>query len=163
MTIKTKKGLIIASGVLVGLATVGLLIWSKVKKLMNFEIGVKSFRFKSLSLTSLSMDIVMKFTNKSDLTIVLTKQQYEVYINGIYLTTLKSSVEQTIFPMATSALSIQVDVNPKDLLSKLPNKLDLITNYKEQDLKLVTKLWVKFGAISIPVTISYEAKIKNWA
>lgn len=163
MTGRAKKIAIITTGVLIGLSVTGIFLWQRIKRLLNYELSTKYVRLKTASLTKLQLDVGLNFKNKSDLEIVISKQEYDIYLNDIFLTTLKSDAEQIIYPESISVLNIEVDTNPKQLLSQIPNKLDVVTNLKEQRLKLVSKLWVKFGMFNLPIKYTYEDKIKNWS
>ena len=100
---------------LTGLGLAGYLVYNRVAKLIGNNFGIKTLRVQEASLTKLRMSVYFNFKNATDMQIVLSKQQYEFYLNGVYLTTMKSN-----------------------------------------------KLWIKFAFFSIPITIPFEAKIREW-
>jgi LEA14-like dessication related protein len=163
---KTAKTLAIIGVVLAGLGTTGFLVWQRVKKLVTFALRVKRVEILKASLTQFKMKLLFNFTNNSDLQIVLSKVEIEAYINGVYMTTLKEEKDQVIYAKSISVLDIDLDIDPKLVLQKLAHtnseKLKFILNIKEQKMKLVTKLWIKFALFKLPITIPYEAKIKDW-
>lgn len=164
---KSTKVLAIIGITLSTLTTIGVLLFQRVKKLIEYGLKVKRLEVISASLNEFKMRITLAFTNNSDLQIVATKMEYDIFLNGVYLTTLKNDKEQVVYPNAISDISIDVDIDPQLILRKLNNSaggsgLGMILNLKEQRLMLVTKLWIKFGAFSLPITIPFEDKIKNW-
>ena len=165
MTNRGKKILVITLAALTGIGVTSYLLYKKIKKVLEYSLKVKSLKIEKLSLSELKLRIDMIFTNKANLTFVLSKQEYEIYLNGIYITTLTSNVEQVVEPKSNSVLTVNLETDPTLIFQKLAHQqkpLSLITNFKNQRLKLVTKLWVRFGLFSIPITVPYEDTIKNW-
>jgi hypothetical protein len=58
---------------------------------------------------------------------------------------------------------VSVDLSPNDLIKKLGSaSLGNILNIKQQNLKIVTKMGVKYLGLIIPVKTTAEDKIANW-
>ena len=162
MTSKTKKILIIGGSILGGLTLTATLLFLKLKKLIEYNLKVSRLEIEKVSLNDFRLKIFMRFTNPADLTIVLARQEYEVFLNGIYITKLKSNVEQVVKPKSVSELNVNLNLDPVLVFQKLAHMqkpLSLITNLKSQKLKLVTKLSVKVGFFTIPISIPYESTI----
>lgn len=113
----------------------------------------------------------MGVNNPSEMKFILKEQEYDVYINDVFITRLEKKESQIIYPMATSNLSLNLNVNINELISKLDyisgvsfaDKLNIIANLKKQRLKLVSKLSIKYGVLpSIPIETEYENTFKNW-
>ena len=159
--------IMLASGfVLSGLGITAFMIYKRVEKLIYYGLKMRNAQVVEASLNRLRMNLYFALTNQSDVQVVISKQQYEVFLNDIYLTTVNSDVEQIVYPNSISTLEVKVDLDPKYVLQKIANsnakRLQLITRFKQQRIKLVTKLWVKVGIFNIPVTIPYESTIENW-
>ena len=163
---KVDKIMLATGFVLSGLGLTAFMIYKRAEKLITYGLKMKSLQVVEASLNRLRMNVFFGFTNPSDLQIVISKQQYEVFINGIYLTTVQSDVEQIVYPRAVSTLAVAVDLDPKFVLQKIANstakRLQILTKLKQQRIKLITKLWVKVGIFNIPITIPYEQTIGNW-
>jgi len=170
MESKTKKRLIIGTligGLLVG----GIVLAKRIQKLLKYSIKFKSLKFKETNEKKIIFDANFDFKNNSDLTIDIKNQEYDVYINNVFITSIKSDVEQTILPETVSALSVTVDLDTNVVLNRLKTLgdgsvssiLNIIARFKEQDLKIVYKFGIKFGILTIPVVFSYNDKIKNWS
>ena len=165
MESKTKKILVITGSVLAGLSLTSYLLFRKFKKLLEYNLKVKRLKIVKFSLTNLDLRIFLAFKNPSKLTIVVAKQEYEVFLNGIYITKLTSNQEQVIEPNATSILNVNLQADPKLIFQKLAHMqkpLELITNFRSQKLKLVTELWTRLGFFKIPMTIPYESAISSF-
>ena len=169
MEAKTKKRIIIGSTI--GILLIGtLLIVKRVKDLLNYSIKFSTIKFKELTGKKILFDIIVQFKNMSDLTLDIKNQEYDVYINNVFITTIKSDKEQIILAKSSSPITVTVDLNTKDLLTKLgslgdgspSNLLKTFVTFKEQNLKIVYKFGIKFGYFTIPVKFSYNDKIANW-
>tara|TARA_R110000803_G_scaffold128158_2_gene195552 strand:- start:3496 stop:3999 length:504 start_codon:yes stop_codon:yes gene_type:complete len=163
---KTSKIAAISLFSIAGLGLAGYLIYHRIAKLAGDNIGIKTLRVQEASLTKLKMSVYINFKNVTDMKIVLSKQEYEFFLNGVFLYSMKSDVEQVIYPKSISVLEANVDIDPKFVFQKIANstadRLSLITNLGSQRLKLVTKLWIKFPFFSIPLTIPSEGTISEW-
>jgi LEA14-like dessication related protein len=167
---KTKKRLIIGTligGILVG----GFILANRVKKLLKYSIKFNGLKFKELTAKKIIFDANFDFKNTSDLTIDIKNQEYDVYINNVFITTIKSDVEQTILPETVSPLSVTIDLDTALVVNRLKtlgdgsisSLLKIVSTFKEQDLKIVYKFGIKFGFLTIPIKFSYNDKIKNWS
>ena len=163
---KVDKIMLTSFAVSTGLGLMGYLIYRRMAKLIGENFGIKTLKIQEASLTRLKMSVYFNFTNQTDMQVVLSKQEYDFYLNGVFLTSMKSDAEQVVYPKSISVLEANVDLDPKFVLQKAANstgeRLKLITNFRDQKLKLVTKLWIKFGLFNVPITIPYEAKIRDW-
>jgi LEA14-like dessication related protein len=140
-------------------------------KAINYKISSQGVKVLSRDKENIKLLVKMGITNPSDLTLTLTEQEYDIYLNGIYITRLKSVVPQVIYENSTSTLELTVDINYKDILSKMnvasgttiSEKLAMVANLKQQKLKLSCKLSIKYGILpSIPIVYDYEDTLKGW-
>jgi len=167
---KNKKILVIGA-ILGSLAIGAIFIALKIKKLLKYSIKFKGIKFTETNSKKIVFNANFDFKNNSDITLNVSNQEYDIYLNNIFMTTVFSEEEQIILPNAISPLSVTIDLTTKDVLSKIKSLgdgsvsslLKILTSLKEQDLKIVYKFGIKFGLISIPLTFSYNDYIKNWA
>jgi LEA14-like dessication related protein len=165
MTSRTKKILVISGSVIAGLGVTLLLLYRQAKKLIEYNLRVKRLKIEKISMNDLRLKIFMLFKNPSKLTIVLTKQEYDISLNGVYITTLKSDTEQVVEPNSVSELNVDLAVDPALVFQKLAHMqkpLELITKFKSQKLTLVSRLYVRFGFFSIPITVDYTETIRDF-
>jgi len=158
----TRKQVFVGLGITLA-ATVGVLLY-QFWRLKNYVITIKGIDVKKVSLANVQFDAYLNFINKSDLTIALAYQKYDVYINDKLITKLSSDTPQLISPKATSVLKVAVDLSPQDLIKKLgASSLSNILTFKQQVLRIDAKMGVKFGNLVIPISTSISDKIVNWA
>jgi len=165
----TKKRIII--GTIVGGLTASIiyLAW-KVKNLLKYDYSFSKLKLRETSPKNISFDLGVNFKNTSDMEIILKKQQYDIYLNDIFITTIFANNEQVILPNKTSLLNLVVNLNTTDVLNKLKSLgdgsssslLKLLANIKKQNLKIVFKFGVKLGLLTFPLKFTKSDKIEDW-
>ena len=165
----TKKRIII--GTIVGglTASIVYLVW-KIKNLLKFDISFSKLKFRETSPKNISFDLGVNFKNTSDIEIILKKQQYDIYLNDVFITTIFANNEQVILPNNTSLINLKVNLNTVDILDKikslgdgsLSSLLKLLANIKKQNLKIVFNFGVKLGLLTFPLKFTESAKIEEW-
>jgi len=157
----TRKEILIGLGIAF-VVTGGVLAY-QFSRLMNYTLKIKGIDRLSASMSKMSFDAYLSFQNNSDLQIALAYQNYKVYINDKLITTIDSKTPQLISPNTSSVLKVSVDLSPSDLLKKLgSSSIQNILNIKQQNLKIVTKMGVKYLGFTIPISTTIEDTITNW-
>ena len=162
MKLGKAKYLILAGIVGISGAT-ALWIYKQYKKLMKNVTGFKSMKPEIITLDRIKMKIVVNYTNNMDIDVVLTDQQYDIYLDGYYATTLKNPNTITLKANATSEIPLDLDFNPAKVFKQLnigPAKL--LTDYKNIRVKLVMRLKWRALLFNIPITYTYEDSLKNF-
>ena len=132
-------------------------------RLKNFTLQIKGVDKFKASMKRVSFDVYLDFINKSNLQIALGYQNYKVYINNKLVTTINSRTPQVIHPKSGSVLKASVDLSPADLINKLGGaSIENILNIKQQKLKIVVSLGVRYLGITIPINTTIENTIANW-
>ena len=141
----------------------GIWLYRQLKKMEDYGLDFKNIIVRKVSTTEFIFDLYMIFTNKSNLGVTLAKQEYDVYANNVYITTVKNNTPNDIKAKSESEIGMRVNVNPIELVSKIGlNPIELITSPKKINIKLVMKYKVKvlFFDVSIPEII-YEDTLYN--
>lgn len=168
---KGLKRTIIWSGVAGATITAGYFLYRSIMKAIYWELEPKKFQMIKADLQDIQFKIWCSIKNPSDLKVTLTKQEYDIYINGVFITTLKGFENQIIYPEAFSVIELDVNLKTQELKDKLKsltgNSLvqgfDLLTNWRSQKLRLVSKISLKYGILpSIPIEVDYEDTFKGW-
>jgi LEA14-like dessication related protein len=148
---------------LIGLVTItGALAYLQYKKLMNYVIKVKGIAVKSSSPTSLIFDLMLDFENKSAIKFEIISQTYDIYFNNNFLAHLKGNTKVLMLPKGTSPLSLNVNINPTQALTKLKgDALSIISNLANAKLKMDIKLQVKLYGVTINIPYIYETSIAD--
>lgn len=156
-----RKEIFIGLGIAL-VTTIGVILY-QFSRLMQFTIKIKGIDRLSANMNKVSFDAYLSFTNNSELQIALAYQNYMVYLNNNLITTIDSKTPQVILPKTASTLKVSVDLSPKDLIKKIgASSLQNVLNIKQQNLKIVSKLGVKYLGLTIPIRTTSEDKIINW-
>ncbi len=141
----------------------GLWLYKQVKKMENYDLWFDKLSVRKFDINQLVIDIFMKFTNKSNLNVVLAKQEYDVYANGVFLTTVTNNAPNEVKAMETSTVASRIDVNPKDIIAKgIINPAQLLQAPKNIKIKIVMKYKVKVLFFSVPIpAIIFEDTLYN--
>jgi LEA14-like dessication related protein len=157
---KNKKYIIAG---LIGLVTIsGAFAYLQYQKLMDYVLGFKGIKIKGIMPALFDFDIILSFKNNSNIKFTLVSQSYEVYINNVYLTTMLSNNGQLIEANAESLITLNVRFNPKEALQRLKiTATTLVTDTSKIQIKVVTKLKVKYGVITATIPYTYENNLKS--
>lgn len=156
-----RKQILVGAGIALA-TTFGILAY-QFSRLMKYTLKIKGIDRLSANMNKVSFDAYLSFTNNSDLQIALAYQNYKVYLNDKLITNIDSKTPQVILPKTSSTLKVSVDLSPSDLLKNLGSaSIQNILNIKQQNLKIVTKMGVKYLGLVIPINTTIEDKIINW-
>ena len=167
MAIDKRKVVIWSTIIAAGAASTvaGLYIYKQAKKIEEeYEIAYNRMVFQSAGPREILFDLYMDFTNKSSLGVTLSKQQYDIYANDIYIGTISNTEPNEIKPNSTSTIGIRIRIDTKDLISKLgTNAIDLIKKADQIKIKMVMKYKVRLLFFNIPIpSFEYTDTLKNY-
>ena len=132
------------------------------KKLMNYNLGFKSVKLKTLSASKIVFDIFLNFTNKSSLKFEIIEQENKLYINDKFVSDIVSKTSNKIEPNSTSVIGVNVSFNPNDITSALgKNYAWLILNTSSIKIKIDMKMKVKLYGIKVSIPFIYEDTLKG--
>lgn len=146
-----------------GVVSVALaLAYWQYKKIMDFKLGFKGIRFKSLTPTVFNFDLFLNLTNKANLGYEIIEQEYSIYINDNFVSTAKNFSSNKIAPNSTSVLGVNITFNPNKVLSIVKsNYAAMILTPQNFRLKIDMKLKVKLFGIKISIPYVYEQTFKE--
>jgi len=152
---------IVTTGIALTLA--GRWVYQQLKKMEDYDLDFEKLVVKDFNRNKIVMDLFMKFTNRSNLSVTLAKQEYDVYANGIFLTTVKNESPNTIRANSTSSIGAPIVINPSEILAKgILNPLELFTTPKKLNIKIVMKYKVRILFFNVPIPeILYEDTLYN--
>jgi LEA14-like dessication related protein len=139
--------------------TVTTALWLKKQynKLMKNTYDLKSFIIKKASLKEVTFGVVYAYVNNTDIDINLQAQEYKIYVDDRYITTIKSNVPVVLKANATSDIPLDITVDPKDLYHKFQgNLLKALTEKQKLKIRMDSKFKIKLGIFVIPVPYPYE-------
>lgn len=132
--------------ILLGLAVAGGAAYSyrQAKLLMDYSVGYVNYKIISKTIKRITIQLKLKIENKSDIKIIVTGFDFNIYLNGIYTTRVKSSEEQVISANDFSIITLLVDVEP------LKNKKLASWNFLQKALSDILGIKIKTeGTLSI--------------
>ena len=132
------------------------------KKLMNYKLGFKSLKLKTVSATKIVFDIFLNFTNKSNLAFEIIEQETKIYVNGKFVSDAVNYSSNKIEPNSTSVIGVNVSFNPNDVASALgKNYAWLILNTSSIKIKIDMKMKVKLYGVKVSIPFVYEDTLKS--
>jgi LEA14-like dessication related protein len=155
MNKKLKYGLMIAfAGVTV---TTALWLKKQYAKLMKNTYDLKSFIIKKASLKEVTFGVVYAYVNNTDIDINLQAQEYKIYVDDRYITTIKSDIPVVLKANATSDIPLDITIDPKDMYYKFQNNLvKALTQKQKLKIRMDSKFKVKLGIFTVTVPYPYE-------
>lgn len=140
----------------------GAYMYLQVKKILNYTLKSIGARNVTISATGVTADFVYEYQNKADIDVTLATQEYEIFINGVYLTTLKNNNPTLLKGGQKSSIVVKMDLNYKEIANTLKtNYLTLIA--LPQNVKILTKMkWkAKYGIFKVPISYEWEVSLKE--
>ena len=137
--------------------TTGLWVKKQYNKLMKNTYELKSFLIKKASLQSVTISVVYAYANNTDIDINLVGQEYKIYVDDRFITTIKSDVPVILKANSTSDIPLDITLDPKDMYYKFKdNLLKALTQKQKLKIKMDSTFRVKLGIFTIPVPYPYE-------
>jgi LEA14-like dessication related protein len=140
----------------------GAYMYLQVKKILNYTLNFVGARNVSISATGVTADFVYEYQNKANIDVTLATQEYEIFINGVYFTTLRNDNPTLLKGGQNSSIVVKMDLNYKELGKVLKtNYLTLVA--LPQNVKILTKMkWkAKYGIFKVPITYDWEVTLKE--
>lgn len=132
--------------ILLGIAAAGTAAFSyhQYNLLMDYCLSFVNYNVKKISIKRIIIELTFQIKNKSDIDITVTSFDFNIYLNGIYATKIKSSAKQIIKANSSSKISLLVDIEP------LKNKQLASWNFLQKALSDTGGIKVKTeGVISL--------------
>lgn len=140
----------IFAGVAVGITAIGIYLKKQFDKIYNAAWTYGGVKNLKLGFDRISFTLFYNVDNKGDLSVIISEQDYDVTVNGVFVSKIKNATNVKIASRGITKIPFYVDFAPKDLLSAgLKNISDLLSN--KQNVKILIKghLNIKAGIISL--------------
>ena len=163
MKIEKKYALPIGIGIVAVLAATGGFLYYQYLKLMQYCIKFNNIKINALNANNINFDVVLKLVNQSNLEIKIESQQYSAYVNDSLITKANSPYVQVIKPTDASLLTVNVVINPKDIIkaSKGITLQDLLFNQQNVNIKIDLKIKVALYFLRVSIPFTYNATLKD--
>lgn len=157
---EVKKWLVVGG---LGIISVALALgYLQYRKLMNYTIKLGGAKFKNISAKVFNFDLFIKFTNNSGINFVISEQEYKVYLNDKFVTTISNTEDVIVLPNTTNIIPVNVTFNPAEVLGLINSNLTNIL-LKPETIKIMVdcKLKVKLYGFTKSIPFVYEATLKE--
>jgi LEA14-like dessication related protein len=140
---------ILAGALIVGAGTIVVTYFQRQAKLLyNSCIKFRGVKQIKVSLQNFSMTLLLDYKNKSDISLMLVKQTYQIYVNGFLASTITSKEKTKIISHQTATLRLEVEFKPKDLLAAgLKNIEQILLDKEGIVIEVKGKMTVQTGII----------------
>ncbi|MDD5013543.1 MAG: hypothetical protein PHW73_00390 [Atribacterota bacterium] len=163
-----KKGLIIA-GLIIGLGALAAGFYAFYRRqiylALQFCYKLHQITPITFSKNKVELKILLKILNRSSFDINLTGYDFDVYMNSIKLTHIKSNKENKILPNSSSIIELYVVINPKEVFSTsewVKIFEYFITDTSKVIIKVTGQLSAKLNFISMKnLPVTYESSMKE--
>ncbi len=133
-----------------------------VKRLKDFSLDFKKIKVNKFNKENLEFEVYFDYTNNSEININLASQEYDVYIDGVYITTMTNYAENILKAKSKSPLGFAVKLN----LPKLDEKIratyfDMVTNPKDVAIRIDMKFKARIGIFKVPYKYIWNTNLKE--
>ncbi len=151
-----------AIGAAIGLVSLtGLYLYTQIMKVLNYRLDFKGFKNVSINQKGMSFTIVYEYENKANISITLAEQKYDVYIDGVYITTLTNFAPNTLSGSKPSMIEVNVNLTLDELKKVKLNWARLLLQPGKVQVTNVMKWKVKYGLLKIPYKYTYSVSLKE--
>jgi LEA14-like dessication related protein len=162
MALSTTQKIGIWTGVVALLGFTAFRITKLVKQLQDFKLIFKKIKVNKFNTKTLDFNVFYDYQNNSPLTIRLSSQEYDIYVNGKYITTMKNYAENVLKANSTSALGFNVLIDLPELDEKIrANYYDMLLDPQSVALTFDMKFKARFGFLNIPYRYKWDTNLKQ--
>lgn len=159
---KIEKKYLIAGGVIALVGVVGALLYNQYNKLIDYGLGFKKLKVNKLTPELWSFDIVMNFVNKSVFGFTLVEQDYDLYVNDVFISKMTDYTKTYVKPKGESLLNLNVKFDPKVIVQQLKTNYALMLLKPNQTkIRLDMKMGVSVLGIKIVIPYVYHDTLQG--
>lgn len=130
---------------ILGLSIVGVVVgfaykvMTEAKKLADFCYDFGGYKLTGLSLNEITMDIIVRIKNKSNVNVVLSGYNFKVFVNGTFISRVMGNKPQPIFAGKKEPIVLGIVFDPREVLKGLFTVNNLVTAGLDQS-KIIVKV-----------------------
>lgn len=138
------------AGVIVGLSAIGIYLKSQLSKIYNGNWKLAGVKNLNVALDKISFTVMFMLENKGDISVVVSEQNYNVFINGVPVSNINNKTNVKIVAKGFSVIPFDISISIRELLSVgLMNLGDFISNKEKIVIKTKGSLSIKAGIVSL--------------
>ena len=132
------------------------------KRLQDFSLDFKKIRVTKFTKEKLQFEVYFDYTNNSEININLASQEYDVYINGVFITTMSNYKENVLKAKSKSPLGFNVDLDLPKIDEKIrASYFDMVTNPKNVIIRIDMKFKARIGIFKVPYKYVWNTNLKE--
>lgn len=140
----------IFGGIALGVTAIGLYLKKQFDGIYNAKWTIGKVKNLKVALDRVSFTLFYNVENKGDLSVIISEQNYDVFINGTFVSKINSPTDVKISSRGTSQIPFFVSFVPKDLVrAGLSNISDLLNNQANVKILIKGALNIKAGIVSL--------------
>lgn len=145
-----KRGLIIGLIVSAILVIVAYL-YMQYKKLYDADWTFAGTKLKRFGLDKLTTEIYFDIDNRGDLEVIVSEQQYDVFLNDMFVSHVTYDKDVTIAAQSVSRMPLLVDIKTADFIKALGSnwKTILLGDKSNVSIKVVGYFTLKVGPLTM--------------
>lgn len=132
------------AGILTGWIVYGIYLYRHGKRLYDALYTVSGVVIQELSLDNVSLTLLLKLQNTGDLSVDITKQKYDIFVNNIKITRIENEDKVKIYSNACSVIPLKVKFSPRDLAKVGMDNLSFLIGDKSK-INVQVKGWLSFS------------------
>jgi len=99
-------------------------LMKQVRKIVNSGFTFAGVNFNNVSLRSIDLTLFFGIENNSDISVIVSKQEYDVFLNGEYIKTIGNPDDVKVRANTDNRVPVRVSLTPADLLKVGLNNYD---------------------------------------
>jgi len=157
---EVKKWLIVGGLSIISVAlAIGYLQYRKLK---DYIIKVRGVNVKQITANIFDFDLLVSFTNNSNVKFTISEQLYDVYINDKFVTKIKGTQSVTILPKQSTIIPLNITFNPTGVLKMLEKSwVQMLLNPALITLKIDMQLKVNLYGFKKSMPITFTSTLKE--
>ena len=153
-----KTGLIVAGVGLIGYAGYSYFIVQS-DLLKNSNYSITDISFSDFTLTTVTLNIGVKFDNNSNINVTIQDMYLDIYINDTNVGYVLQSIQTPILPKSSAIIPLTANINITDAFNNVSTQLGGLLGIKgtnkEMNIKTVGHVSIVSGFVSTTVPISF--------
>ena len=152
----------IAVGLTIIGAGVGAFLYYQYLQLMKYVIKVKGVSVRRLGLKDINFDVLLNFTNESDVKIDIVQQKHKIYIGDTEISNVVNYSTNIIQPNSTSVIGFNVSIDPTKILNILKvNYMELLADPNKVTLLIDMNFKVRLYFFNVNINYGYTIGLKD--
>lgn len=133
-----------------GITAIGIYFKRQFNKIYNAQWAFGGIRHLNIGLNRIAFTVLFNIDNTSDMSVDVSEQNYDVFINNVFVSTVKNDTNISIKSRGKSQIAFNIEFKPKDLIiAGLTNIYDLIKDKSKVTVSIKGALSISAGIVKL--------------